>query len=279
MSGVGSMSGIGALGTEGPMTSKRLTGRITRVRHLDEAQREALFALFARYYDDVKRDRFFADLAEKSHIILLHDSRDGSLQGFSTLKVWYTPLDGVQVKIVFTGDTVVDKDYWGSRELQKLFTTFLGRAKLTRPFGPVYWFLMTKGYRTYLTMAKNFFEFYPCHFAATPPFERKLIASLAREKYPDEFHDESGLIVYHESGGQVRHGVADITADLLDDPHIRFFYERNPRYDEGTELVCVGKVTWQVLTHSFGKVIRKKLGLPVQRPQGVTPLTGRRVEP
>lgn len=265
------------LGTD--QQTKRLTGRLTRVGRLTDAERQALFTLFAHYYEDVKRERFLADLAEKSHIILLHDADDGSLQGFSTLKVWDTPLDGQRVRIVFTGDTVVDKAYWGQRELQKLFTAFLGRAKLTRPFGPVYWFLMTKGYRTYLTMAKNFFEFYPCHFAATPPFEQRLIAQLAQEKYPEEFDAESGLIVYQESGGQVRHGVADITADLLDDPHIRFFYERNPRYAEGTELVCVGKVTWQVLTHSFSKVIRKALGLPHRQPRAVPPLTGRQVEP
>jgi hypothetical protein len=243
--------------------SKRLKGRIARVRQLSERQRDALFDLFAKYYADVKRPKFLADLADKSHIILLHDAEDGSLQGFSTLKAYDTDLDGSRVKIVFTGDTVVDKPYWGQRDLQKLFTTFLGRAKITRPFGPVYWFLMTKGYRTYLTMAKNFFEFYPCHFATTPAFESRLITHLAKGTYPEEFDDRSGLIEYAESGGQVRHGVADITADLLDDPHIRFFYERNPRYAQGTELVCVGKVTWQVITHSFTKVIRKKLGLPI----------------
>jgi hypothetical protein len=126
-------------------------------------------------------------------------------------------------------------------------------------------------------MAKNFFEFYPCYFAATPAFERRLIAQLAREKYPDEFHADSGLIVYSEGGGQVRHGVADITADLLDDPHIRFFYEKNPDYAAGTELVCVGKVTWQVITHSFSKVIRKKLGLPVHQPQPASAPTERQV--
>jgi hypothetical protein len=259
---------------------QRLKGRITGVPQLGDGQREALYALFSRYYDDVKREKFLADLADKSHIILLYDAVEGTIQGFSTLKVWYTDVEGVRVKIVFTGDTVVDKAYWGQRDLQKLFTSFLGRAKITRPFGPVYWFLMTKGYRTYLTMAKNFFEFYPCHFAATPAFEQRLIAQLAKETYPTEFDDASGLIVYSESGGQVRHGVADITADLLDDPHIRFFYDRNPDYAEGTELVCVGKVTWQVITHSFSKVIRKKLGLPVHhQSHAVPPLTGHRVEP
>lgn len=257
-----------------PISRLRLRGRIAKVRDLSDSHRQDLFVLFARYYEDVRQPKFLADLAGKSHIILLHDAANGSLQGFSTLQVWYTDVDGVKAKIVFTGDTVVDQAYWGQRDLQKLFTDFLGRAKLTRPFGPVYWFLMTKGYRTYLTMAKNFFEFYPCHFVPTPPFEHSLIRTLAGNAYPDEFNADTGLIAYKVTGGQVRHGVADITGDLLNDPHIRFFSEKNPDYADGTELVCVGKVTWQVLTHSFGKVIRKKLGLRALQPTPAPALMG-----
>src|SRR4029079_15523392 len=111
--------------------------------------------------------------SKKEHVIVLRDSGDGSLKGYSTLYVFDASVDGRRVKAVFSGDTIVDDMYWGQSTLQRAFFRYVLALKVRNPTVPLYWFLISKGFRTYLLLSRNFPEYWPRHEASTPAWEGK----------------------------------------------------------------------------------------------------------
>jgi hypothetical protein len=173
---------------------------------------------------------------------LLRDTGDDSLQGFSTVQALERELGGRRFRVVYSGDTVCDKAYWGQRALQSRFTQTLITEKLKAPHLPLYWFLITKGYKTYLLMAHNFPDFWPRHDAAMPAREGQVLDLLAREKFGAAWRPGQGILRFDECLGRVKPEVAPPDARALENPHVRYFLEKNPGHAEGDELCCLGVV-------------------------------------
>ena len=110
------MAGVGA-----PAAPRALVASIADITAMDRATRDAAFALFRAAYDGASRARFEHDLADKQRVILLHDRASGHLKGFSTVRIRAETLGGREVTTVFSGDTVVDRAYWGQKQLQLAF--------------------------------------------------------------------------------------------------------------------------------------------------------------
>jgi len=108
-----------------------------------------MFALMERYYDGMTRDGFHADLNEKRWAILLRESDARAICGFSTQMILDFTVDGAPGHALFSGDTIVDRRCWG----QNLLAQAWGHLALTLidqyPSGTLYWFLISKGYKTY----------------------------------------------------------------------------------------------------------------------------------
>jgi hypothetical protein len=243
-----------------PAPPGRLRARTVAVSAIDAAAREAMWRVFERTYADVDRARFEDDLAAKQHAILLHDERDGSLQGFSTLQVYRRELDGRRFVVVYSGDTVIAPGYWGQRALQVAFVRFVITRKLLHPLLPVYWFLISKGYKTYLLLSRNFPEHWPRRDRPTPPWPAAVLALVAREKFGDAFVAERGILQFDTPMGRLRAGVAPIGAPLLEDPDVRFFAERNPGHARGDELCCLGRVSLRQGIFFTTRLLRRALG-------------------
>lgn len=222
-----------------PAPSGRLTARLASVNELSPATVSQMWGLFARHYEGVSRARFDRDLGEKTRVILATDSGDGALRGFSTIQVLGRRIGGRRATVVYSGDTIIDPAYWGQRALQGAFLRLLVLTKLSAPATPLYWFLISKGYKTYLLLARNFHRFWPRQGQATPAPQAELIRSLAAEKFGRAYRDDLGIIQAED--GRVRAGLAPITAELLRDPDVRFFVERNPGHAAGDELCCLGR--------------------------------------
>ena len=69
---------------------------------------------------------------------------------------------------------MIDKDCWGEKQLQRAFTKFLVRCRLRHPWRRIYWFLISKGFKTYLLMRNNFAS-WPNHREATPDEVRAVL--------------------------------------------------------------------------------------------------------
>jgi hypothetical protein len=201
-----------------------------------------MWDIFRTYYCDVTRQQFLSDLSQKRHIILVRDKLDNSLQGFSTLEVFRERVDGRYVTAIFSGDTIIEKAYWGQTTLQKAFFRYILKVKLTHPRDAVYWFLISKGYKTYLLLARNFPEHWPRHDKKTPRWQQAVLDTLARKKFGEFWIPELGILRFNTPQGRLREKVAEVSNDLLTHPDIRFFHQQNPGHAEGEELCCIGRV-------------------------------------
>jgi hypothetical protein len=222
--------------------SASLAARTASVPELDEQTRTDAFALFRSAYAGADRARFERDLAEKQQIILLHERATGRLRGFSTVLVRDVDTPQGPARVVFSGDTVIDREFWGQKQLQREFCKLLVRLKLDRPRRALYWFLISKGYRTYLLLAHAFPRAVPRHDRPDLPQLRAVLDQLATERFGAEYDPGSGRVRYARPHERVRAEIAPVDASLLGDPHIRFFVERNPGHAEGDELACLAEV-------------------------------------
>lgn len=238
--------------------SGRLVAETVSVRRLPEETRDAMWGLFSRYYDGTGRSTFERDLGQKDHVILLRDDGDRSLRGFSTVQTYHRRHEGRDVVAVFSGDTVIEPAYWGQTALQIAFYRYLMRAKLRALSVPVYWFLISKGYRTYLLLSRNFPTYWPRPEAETPPWERSLLDFLATDKFGEAYRPERGVLEFAASPGHLRPEVAPIAPELLGEADVRFFAERNPGHARGDELCCLGRVDLELAVGFFYKQVRRR---------------------
>ena len=131
------------------------------------------------------------------------------------------------------------------------------RLPSARPLTPVYWFLISKGYKTYLLLSRNYTTYWPRHDKATPSWERTLIGHLATDKYGSSYRPATGVLRFEAREGRLKDGVAPVDPEALTHPDIRFFLQRNPGHVDGDELCCVGKVDMGLWTKFTGRLMTK----------------------
>ena len=119
---------------------------------------------------------------------------------------------GRPVIALFSGDTVIDRGYWGDSALMHVWGRFALTLIDERPESELYWFLIAKGYKTYRFLPVFFHEFDPHPARTTPDRARAVIDALARNKYPRDFDADRGVIRAGAGHDRLRSGVAEITA-------------------------------------------------------------------
>lgn len=221
---------------------RELSSSIELVETLGEKTKRDMFALYSRYYGGTSEKLFNGDLADKAYVILLRDT-GGRLQGFSTLVVTEHCFEGAPIRTVYSGDTIVDERHWGQHALSFAWFRLAGAIKAAAPPVPLYWFLTVKGHRTYRYLPAFFRVFYPAHDRSTPRRERALMDMLARERFGDAYDADTGLVRYPTSRGHLKSTWAEVPEKDRKRPDVLFFLERDPRYAEGDELVCLCELT------------------------------------
>ncbi len=220
----------------------------------------SMFHLFNRYYNNVDQDTFKKDLLEKSHVILLFEKKTGLLKGFSTITNLDLSLDNNHIRGMFSGDTVIDKEFWGQGSLGIAFLIHLFKQKLKKPMTPLYWFLISKGHKTYLLMANNFKIHYPRFEKSTPRNIKKIIDGFSNTLYPHNYKNGTGIISFspEEKKDFLKVGVAPISKEMIDNnPRIAYFSKVNPKWTEGDELACVAEMTFALPVQYFLKTLKK----------------------
>ena len=241
--------------------SGKLKAKTLAVCDLRGEKKTCMWEVFSQYYDDIERSRFESDLANKSHVILLYDTGDRSLQGFSTLQLIPGTLEGRDYLAIYSGDTVLNEGYWGQTALQRDFTAYVLWQMVTHPTIPVYWFLISKGYKTYLLLSRNYVEHWPRWEQPTPPFQRGVIHKLCVDKFGDDWKPDLGVLQFETPQGKLKDSVAAIDEELLRQyKDILFFDTANPGHRQGDELCCLGRVNPAFILHFVKRTTRKILG-------------------
>ena len=218
-----------------------LTGHIWRQTRVADRVREEMLALHRRYYLGVARKRFLADLAEKDWVLLLTDHA-GHVRGYSTARLLRLTVAGCATQFLFSGDTVVDRPYWNTTVLPGCFCHLM--ARLLRDGGgeELYWFLITKGHRTYRYLPVYFQVFHPRAGVPTPAGLQRRLDAVARYKFGRHYDAASGLITAPGEQDRLRAELAQVPDHRRGDPHVAFFLQRNPGYVKGVELACLTRL-------------------------------------
>jgi len=217
-----------------------LNGKLVRVDQLSPAETDQMFHLMHTFYDNMERAAFYSDLSRKDTCILLRGEK-GDIRGFSTQQLLHIDLPGERVHGVFSGDTIIHPDEWGSLALHKVFSRHY--FPYGERYGEFYWFLISKGYKTYKILPTFFREFYPSCLGAVPEREQRIIDAFGALLYPGEYNPATGVVEYHSVKDRLKPGVADITPRLARDKHVAYFLRRNPGYTDGNDLVCLARLS------------------------------------
>jgi len=224
------------------MNPQKLHHEILPCAAVTAGQRGAMYALFERCYDCVSRERFDADLNQKQFVVLLLNA-EKEVKGFSTQQVITHEHDGEMLNVLFSGDTVIDPECWGTQELARGWCAVAARILRREPERRLFWLLISKGFRTYLYLPLFFRTYWPCHACNAAPWIPMLARSIAERQFGNGYDATSGLIRFPNPCGQLKPDLADIPVGRSDDPHVRFFLEHNPGYADGDEMVCLAEVS------------------------------------
>lgn len=216
-----------------------LKGKVKPVSEITEEDIQNMYELMAKFYDDTNEEVFRRDFAEKEYCLVLYNEA-GELVGFTTHKVLELNVDGKKIPGVFSGDTIIHKDYWGDMELFKVWANFW--FPYAQQYEEFYWFLICKGYKTYRIMPLFWSEFYPGYRKETPEYEKRIMDAYATLLYPEEYNPVSGVVEYSHVKDKLKAGVGDVGERELKNRDIAYFCNANPGYVDGRDLVCLAKI-------------------------------------
>ena len=241
------------------MKGGKLKATVISIKELNLPERFKMFSIYEKYYENSSREKFEKDLLNKDKVIILKSQGDNEIQGFSTLKHINLVLNsGKKVRGIFSGDTIIEKKFWGDKALNLAFSFYLLKEKYKKPFEPLYWFLISKGFKTYLLLANNFPEYYPSPEAKTPKEMEEVMDEFSMQNYPDAYNPETKTLCFGNNYDSLKKTVAPVDEELLSRYHkIKFFLEKNPNWEKGEELVCLGIFDWKVLATSIYKAFLK----------------------
>lgn len=219
---------------------RHLTATVRARETLLDADVEHMYALFERYYDATTAQQFRADLAAKSHVIELREGT--ALRGFSTIALIDFACGGAARRAVFSGDTIIDHRYWGEQTLPLAFCRFAGQVHASAPHLPLYWFLISKGYRTYRYLPAFAQHYYPRADTQTPPDEQTCLDRLAQLCFGACYTAARGVVHFARSRGHLKPEWAGVRPGADARRDVQFFLQRNPGYRDGDELVCITRL-------------------------------------
>jgi len=235
-------------------TNAKLSCRFFRIHDISIPKMLEMHAVFSQYYHNADLATFIQDMNKKSGVFILKDKTAGRIVGFSTWNEVEIDYRGKKAIGVFSGDTIVEKEYWGNKAMHTAFAIKMLSTKLLNPSTHVFWLLISKGYKTYLLMTNNFQRFYPRHDQHDVELEG-LVDQYCNKLYPDYYQADSRILDFGDGYHALKSDVAAITSSMCaENDNIRFFNERNHEWRRGTEMPCIGEVSASALWHFFMKV-------------------------
>ena len=207
---------------------------------LREADVIAMEHLYREFYVGADEPDFCRDLAEKDYAILL---RGTDVCGFSTMKL----VKVVGMRVLFSGDTVVETSQRGQWGLAGGFGHVIKFVEGLFPGETAYWFLISKGARTYRFLPTFFRRYVP-----GPVADANLSARLARVAsalYPREYNPATGVLHFMGKKDRLRGDVLRMDAESVR------FRALNPGWMNGDELCCLAPLATDNLNRLGLRVI------------------------
>jgi hypothetical protein len=231
-----------------------MTGSLVPRAQLAPRIKEQMLRLLEAHFCGVSPQQFRRDLEEKNWVVLLTDE-SGRVRGFSTLLFYTTAFEGQELKVVCSGDTIVEAGARGDPALARTWIKAVNRLREASGANTVYWLLLTSGFRTYRFLPVFWRAFWPRYDRLTPPDVQRLLCGLARERFGDGFDPSRGIVRF-PNPQRLRAEHLEIPSGRLADPHVAFFAQRNPGFGAGDELVCLCELSEANLTPAGCRMVR-----------------------
>ena len=241
----------------------KYTCNAVSVAELDGQTRRAMCDLYLSSYEATNAELFEGDLRSKDEALLLHFGP--RLVGFTTLRVFDAVWQGADIRVVFSGDTVVDREHWGQQTLSLNWVRRMGHIKRMQPEKRLVWLLLVKGHRTYRYLhvfAKTFHPREGQHDANLAA----LASHLARQQFHEDYNAATGLVEFVPSRGQLKQDLAEPRPDEESRAGVAYFLQRNPAFRLGHELVCVCDVEEDNMKPMTLRLFRQGFNAPTQAP-------------
>jgi hypothetical protein len=103
----------------------------SRLADLTSADIADMRALLERHFDGVAAEQFEKDLMEKTDVLRVW--RAGRLAGFSTLLACREQIDGEWLNLLYSGDTIMSPECWGSPVLARAWITMVKKVVAAMP--------------------------------------------------------------------------------------------------------------------------------------------------
>lgn len=230
---------------------------------------ENMFLLMKKHYENMKKDKFLTDLYDKNDVFLLFENDE--LKGFSTIKKMELDVENEkdfgekdEEKIVgfFSGDTIIEKGFSWGIEFQKEWIKYcLLESEKNKKIGvKTYWFLISKGIKTYMYLPTYFKNFSPKVNYVESEIEKKIKNIYAKKIYGDRYFKESGIVKNNGTNDFLKENIVVLSEKQLKNKNVQFFLEKNPDYNKGDELVCLAEISYENLTN-LGKRVLKEISL------------------
>ena len=200
-----------------------------------------MFEVFCENFERSSLEIFERDLKDKNWVILIRDTERNALQGFSTLALYEMDYQGKRISVVYSGDTIIRREYWGTPELPRSWIHTVLEKSAHMP-QPLYWLLISSGYKTYRFLTVFYKEFYPRYDRPTPPEMQARMEYLATQRFGSDYHCEEGVVRFQIGATPLRKGIAEVSDERLHDPHVAFYISKNPGHVHGDELVCITQI-------------------------------------
>jgi len=247
----------------------KTTTAIIEIDKLHPTLEDGMFRLLDSYFDGVDRKRFENDLREKRWAVILMDD-DSKIHGFSTLTILETVVDGRDVKAFYSGDTIIATGARKMFSLEREWLPFVFARALAEPRRDWYWFLISKGFRTFKYLPVYFKSFWPSPDADTPCGERKILDALASTKFGGDYDPRTGVVSI--SGDYaLKNAYSEIVESEKNKKFARFFAKKNPEWQCGAQLACLAKLTLDNLSPVARKLVDARRS--AERGPGLTPGT------
>ena len=212
-----------------------LTTHTQTPQTLSEAQIAQLYTLYQTYYGGTTPELFCRDLQEKDQILILQDNQ--APIGFTTLKIIHSQHQNQPIRAIFSGDTIIRHQYWGSQTLPLAWCELVGKIQAQQPHIPLYWLLIVKGDRTYRYLNVFSKQYYPNRKTPPPPPPQN-----QKHNQPPQPHGAPYLThnpIQHNPPTQGHLKARWHNSAAGRNPEAQFFAEKNPHYQQGDELVCL----------------------------------------
>jgi len=226
--------------------TKQLTATTLSINELTAEHKNRMYAILCSNYNKTSYQQFLVDLSKKDYVVLVFDLNE-TIQGFSTQAIFSQMVGTENCNILFSGDTIINPEYWGTQELVKEFVRLVGRLINADSNQKWYWFLISKGHRTYLYLPLFFKQYYPGLPEKNNEQLKPLLDSVSRKMFGEHWNPDTGLIVFPSSMGELIPELAEGSFKRKNNKHTEFFLEKNPEFYKGHELACLAPLNMENL--------------------------------